>query len=288
MLDGIERRPAAECPPPSPNPPPPASRSAFCSARPSLCRWAVTGPTGRSIDHPRPVGEPPCRLPGVHLPLAHRRYDGAAHLAPGRGGGRRSRRRTAIVTRGGSGIGRAVAQRFAENGFATAVLDLEGESAARAPPAGRPRTSAAAAEAGGQEAALPRMPVGAELGGPRPGQEVQPVPERRQRLAVGRGRGGQVQYGGEGRRRGRVEGVGRTDVAGAPGAGDLLEGGEVCRGGGIEGATELPRAFLTRTAAFLRTNHIQSCVSRVGIARMSSSPRQGRAVRHRSPGRVRR
>ncbi|GAB2960726.1 SDR family NAD(P)-dependent oxidoreductase [Streptomyces pseudoechinosporeus] len=40
-------------------------------------------------------------------------------------------RRTAIVTGGGSGIGRAIALRLAEDGFATAVLDLNAEAAER-------------------------------------------------------------------------------------------------------------------------------------------------------------
>lgn len=40
-------------------------------------------------------------------------------------------RRAAIVTGGGSGIGRAIAHRLAEDGFATAVLDLDLEAAER-------------------------------------------------------------------------------------------------------------------------------------------------------------
>lgn len=40
-----------------------------------------------------------------------------------------SKRRTAVVTGGGSGIGRAIALRLAEDGFTTAVLDLNEESA---------------------------------------------------------------------------------------------------------------------------------------------------------------
>lgn len=42
-----------------------------------------------------------------------------------------SGRRTAIVTGGGSGIGRAIALRLAEDGFAVAVLDLDEGSAGR-------------------------------------------------------------------------------------------------------------------------------------------------------------
>lgn len=42
-----------------------------------------------------------------------------------------SQRRTAIVTGGGSGIGRAIAHRLASDGFAVAILDLNAESAER-------------------------------------------------------------------------------------------------------------------------------------------------------------
>ncbi|NEB02769.1 SDR family NAD(P)-dependent oxidoreductase [Streptomyces sp. SID13726] len=42
-----------------------------------------------------------------------------------------SERRTAVVTGGGSGIGRSISLRLAEDGFAVAVLDLNEESAAQ-------------------------------------------------------------------------------------------------------------------------------------------------------------
>jgi 2-hydroxycyclohexanecarboxyl-CoA dehydrogenase len=42
-----------------------------------------------------------------------------------------SQRRTAVVTGGGSGIGRAIAHRLASDGFAVAILDLNGETAER-------------------------------------------------------------------------------------------------------------------------------------------------------------
>ncbi|MEU6354382.1 SDR family NAD(P)-dependent oxidoreductase [Streptomyces sp. NPDC047072] len=56
-----------------------------------------------------------------------------------------SESRTALVTGGGSGIGRSIALRLAEDGFAVAVLDLNGESAEQVAEEARQKGHTAAA-----------------------------------------------------------------------------------------------------------------------------------------------